>query len=93
MIINFRKRTLTLADHHYIHCWLEDNEANQLLLEKWIIERPVDDEAEPANTGGPDIKICRPRRMFYRQSSGSILEALLILVISVIILLVIIEAF
>ncbi|RYY61525.1 MAG: hypothetical protein EOO05_06070 [Chitinophagaceae bacterium] len=52
MVLNFRKRSLTIADHVLISAWLEESEANQRLFEKWILEpKPAGPSGRLAGSG------------------------------------------
>ncbi|RYY57807.1 MAG: hypothetical protein EOO09_00850 [Chitinophagaceae bacterium] len=38
LVLGFRTKTLTLADHRKISNWLDESEQNQQLFEKWITD-------------------------------------------------------
>ena len=41
MVLNFKSRTLTCADHEMISEWLHEAEPHQQLFEKWLMEKPA----------------------------------------------------
>lgn len=60
MVLNFRTKSLTIADHAYLSAWLEESEANQQLFEKWIFEhRPVTASSQTRFTGTQPVAASR----------------------------------